>query len=361
MRIRCAFVGCGGVAENYWNIYRELDWIQITVLVDINQSALDRAADFFSANQPRPRTSTDFAAALADDVDVVLVNTPNHLHREQAVAALEAGKHVLLQKPIAGTLSDAYAIREAAQAARTKCGVFMSYLDQPLFYDLAEMNRRGWFGAMVQFYARYMHTWGLVWTEQNMRSWRGSLDKIGGGAFLQLGVHYLHLFRFISGLEPLSVVGIKDNVFCPNLDGEDIGTATFEYETGVKATVDAAWTTDGEEISIQGTRGSVTYLANRWLLLQGNEEPFDGEVIHTSGSKLILLEIPLFGMGVNQPWNQHRRFLEAVRDNAPVPVSVESAVNDLVAVAAFYEATNKQSRVSLSDVAARMSLDEMIS
>jgi predicted dehydrogenase len=361
MRIQCAFVGCGGVAEHYWNIYRDLDWVEVTVLVDVNREALDRAAEYFSVNQPRPRTSVNFEAALAEDVDVVLVSTPNHFHREQAMAALAAGKHVLLQKPIAGTLADAFAIREAERNATTKCGVYMSYMDEPIFYDLAEMNRRGWFGPLVQMYARYMHTGGMALSSQNTLNWRGSLEKIGGGVFLQLGVHYLHLFHFLSGLRPLSVLGIKDNVFCPNLDGEDIGLAVYDYEEGVKATLDTAWTAQGEEFSIQGTLGSATYLANRWLLLQGNNEPFDGQVIHSRGGENVLLEIPLIGMSVNQPWNQHRRFLEAIRKDTPVPVSVESAVDDLVAVVAFYEAAASHNRVMLADVAARNYDNEVIS
>jgi predicted dehydrogenase len=360
MRIRCAFVGCGGIAEYYWNIYRELDWVEVTVLVDVNQAVLDRAADYFAANQQRPRTSTHFEAALAEDVDVVLVNTPNHLHREQAVGAMKAGKHVLLQKPIAGTLPDAVAILDAERIATGKSGVFMSYLDQPIFYDLAEMIRQGWFGSLVHFYARYMHTGGMALSRKSQPGWRGSIDKIGGGVFLQLGVHYLHLFRFLSGVDPVSVVGVKDNMHCPNLDGEDIGLALFQFENGVKATVDTGWTAKGEELSIQGTRGSATYLSNRWLLLQGNKEPFDGEVIHYNGNESLLLEIPAVGMDVNQPFNQHRRFLEAIRDNTPVPVSVQSAVEDLVAVAAFYESTTTDTRVVLADVVARMSDIEVI-
>jgi predicted dehydrogenase len=359
MKIRCAFVGGGGIAELYWKIYRELDWVEVTVLVDLDQAVLDRAADYFAVNQPRPRTSTHFEAALAEDVDVVLVNTPNHLHREQAVAAMKAGKHVLLQKPIAGTLPDAVAILEAESLATGRSGVFMSYLDQPIYYDLAEMVRQGWFGSLVHLYARYMHTGGMAISRKGKPGWRGSLDKIGGGVFLQLGVHYLHLFRFLSGLEPVSVLGIKDNMHCPNLEGEDIGLALFQFENGVKATVDTGWTAKGEEISIQGTRGSATYLSNRWLLLQGNKEPFKGEVIHYKGDSAQLLVIPAVGMDVDQPFNQHRRFLEAIRDNTPVPVSVQSAVNDLVAVTAFYESSSTDTRVMLADVTARMSAIEV--
>jgi predicted dehydrogenase len=229
----------------------------------------------------------------------------------------------------------------------------MSYLDQPLVYDLQQMALQGWFGSLVHFYARYMHTGGLMWSGQRSRSWRGSMEKIGGGTFLQLGVHYLHLFNFIGGLNPVSVTGIKDNVYCPNLDGEDIGLAVYEYEKGVKATVDTAWTSQGEEMSIQGTKGAATYIANRWLLLQGSDEPFHGHAIHYNGGQPQMLEIPLLGMGINQPFNQHRRFLEAVRDNLPVPVTVESALEDLNAVAAFYQASSHNDRVLLADVMAK--------
>src|SRR4030095_1025719 len=107
---RIAFVGCGGIAGHYLRVYRDLEWVQVVVCVDPNRERAESAAAFLASGdsgKPAPLIADDFAAALAADVETVVINTPNHLHREQAVAGLNAGKHVLLQKPAAATLQDA--------------------------------------------------------------------------------------------------------------------------------------------------------------------------------------------------------------------------------------------------------------
>src|ERR1700750_3065910 len=109
-RVTVAVVGCGGMAQHYLSVYRDLPWVQVRACVDIDLEQAERAAQLVAAD----KASNDFTTALSADVEAVIINTPNHLHREQAVAAMNAGKHILLQKPLAANLSDAEAIAEAA-------------------------------------------------------------------------------------------------------------------------------------------------------------------------------------------------------------------------------------------------------
>src|SRR5712692_10040094 len=97
--LNVSFVGCGGMAAHYLSVYRDLDWIRVTSCVDVNLENARRAADFLG--DPAPLATSDFNTALTPEVDAVVISTPNSLHRPQAVAAIEAGKHVLLQKPLA--------------------------------------------------------------------------------------------------------------------------------------------------------------------------------------------------------------------------------------------------------------------
>src|SRR3954452_16879442 len=96
--INVSFVGCGGMAAHYIDVYRNLDYVRLVNTIDPGV----------------PGASTNFADALGPDIDAVVINTPNHLHAPQAIAAIEAGKHVLLQKPVAATMADAEAIEAAA-------------------------------------------------------------------------------------------------------------------------------------------------------------------------------------------------------------------------------------------------------
>lgn len=360
-RLRAAFVGCGGIAEHYLSVYRDFDGAGVVTCIDPDlQRAAHAATLAMSVEQdkPLPRITANFKDALAADVDVVVINTPNHLHREQALAALDAGKHVLLQKPVAASLVDAAAIAEAAAQATQRgiiSGLYLSYFDQPLMHDLRAMNGQGWFGNVTHLYARLMHRGGLAVARQLQRgksNWRASLTQTGGGCFIQLAVHYVHLFRWLLESPIVRVAAMTKNLHCPGIEGEDLACAILEFGNGALATLDMAWNTAGEQLSVHGTRGTIEYLGNQTLILDSDAGAFDGHVIKYATNsasqapgapgaamtqQTLTITAPLLGEA-NNPFNQHRLFLEAVQAGRAAPVSIASGVEDLRVVQAVYEA-----------------------
>jgi len=334
-----SFVGCGGMAAHYLGVYRDLDWVTVTSCVDVNAESAQRAADTFTSRAPR--ATTDFAAALAPEVEAVVISTPNSQHKWQAIAAIEAGKHVLLQKPVASSVKDAEAIARAAAASDKTVGLYMSYFDQPLIHDLRAMTAAGAFGDVVQCYARLMHRGGMMWSKEALEgkpTWRGSLEETGGGCFIQLAVHYIHIFEWITGSRVVAALGMTNRLHCPGIEGEDVATALLRLESGALVTLDTAWCAAGEELALHGTAGGAHYRANRWLALSSSHSP---EMVEAYGGpmgaeKLTEVTPPAFGDAGN-PLNQHRVFLEAARDGRPAPVSIESGVHDMRVVAAVYE------------------------
>ena len=83
------------------------------------------------------RWSTSFSDCLAEDIDVVDISTPNFLHKKQAVAAIEAGKHVIIQKPLAPSVEEGQRILEAARQSDKNVGMYMSTFNDPLVMDCA--------------------------------------------------------------------------------------------------------------------------------------------------------------------------------------------------------------------------------
>ncbi|MGE0128821.1 MAG: Gfo/Idh/MocA family protein [Blastocatellales bacterium] len=352
--LRVAFVGCGGIGDHYLRVYHKLDFVEVVTCVDSDTSRAERAA---SALGGKPRATSDFNDALGSDVDAVVINTPNHLHREQAVAALEVNKHLLLQKPVAAKLADAEAIVEAAEHARQRgviSGLYLSYFDQPLMHDLREMICRGWFGGVAHLYARLMHRGGLSLSQQVLNgqlNWRASIEQTGGGCFIQLAVHYVHLFKWMMGARVERVMAMAKNQHCPGVEGEDIACAILEFSNGALATIDMAWNTAGEQLSIHGTRGTCEYIGNQTLMLDSLEGDFTGRVVNYTGrsaqaspsapgaaatQQVTTVIAPPLGDWGNH-FNQHRMFLEAVRDGSESFVSIESGVDDLRVVNAVYE------------------------
>jgi predicted dehydrogenase len=334
------------MAAHYLGVYRDLDWVRVMSCVDTNLESARTAAEMAGGV-----ATLDFAAALDADVDAVIISTPNSLHRSQAVSAIEAGKHVLLQKPVAANLADAEAIAAAAAQSTRTVGLYMSYFDQPLVHDLRDMVSEGWLGDLVHCYARLMHKGGMMWSEEALkgnRTWRGSVEETGGGCFIQLAVHYIHIFEWISGASVVRATGFTRNLHCPGLEGEDLAVAVLQLDSGAMVTLDTAWCANGEELSVHGTLGRFSYRNSQRLALASSAGPFEGRVARYSGGLTPAfggpqgeeqqMEIcpPAFN-DISNPLNQHRAFLEAVREGKPAPVSIASGVDDMRVVAAVYE------------------------
>ena len=345
-----AFVGCGGMAAHYLGVYRDLDWVKVVCCIDADLASAERAAGTFSAEQPI--ATTDYAQALRPEVDAVIISTPNSCHAAQAIAAMDAGKHVLLQKPVAANMADAEAIAEAASRSKRTVGLYMSYFDQPLMHDLRDMVAQGRLGEVVHCYARLMHRGGMMWSKEALagrQTWRGSVAETGGGCFIQLAVHYIHIFEWMTGARVVRATALTNRVHCPGLEGEDVACALLQLESGAMVTLDTAWCADGEELALHGTGGRAGYRGNRWLALSSAGGDFAGRVVRYSGGvtevfggpvgeeQTFEVRPPGFA-DVENPLNQHVAFLEAARKGKAAPVSIASGIWDMRVVGAVYEA-----------------------
>ncbi len=327
------------MGAQYLGVYRDLDWVRVVSCVSATEESARRAVDTFTGE--KPIATTDFAAALADDVDAVVINTPNSSHAEQAIAAIRAGKHVLLQKPVAATLTDAEAIARAAAESGKTIGVYMSYFDQPLMHSIRGMIEAGNLGEVVHLYARLMHRGGLMWSDETLAgkpTWRGSLAETGGGCFIQLAVHFIRTFEWMTQSRVAAATGMTNRLHARGIEGEDVACAVLRLESGALITLDMAWCADGEEIAVHGTHGRVHYRANRWLSVSSRKskttvEAFGGPIGAEEFSEVIP---PPVGDAYN-PLNQHRVFLESARDGLPAYVSIADGVHDMRVVGAVYE------------------------
>jgi predicted dehydrogenase len=149
------------------------------------------------------RYATDWRLLLDDpEIDLVDVATPNHVHAEPAIAMLEAGKHVACEKPLAGTLADARAMRDAARGARGKTFVWFNYRRCPAVGLAWGMVRDGALGRLYHVRARYLQSWG---GKDTPLLWRFRKSEAGSGAHGDLNAHIVDLARFITGEEIVSV------------------------------------------------------------------------------------------------------------------------------------------------------------
>jgi predicted dehydrogenase len=223
-------------------------------------------------------------------VELVSIVTPNATHHEIARAFVDAGFHVLIDKPMTTTVEDAKDLVGAVDRAGVIGAVMYTYSGYPLVREMADMVRSGALGPVRRVYVEYHQGWLATPLErdgQKQASWRADPKQAGaGGAIGDIGTHAEHLLRFVTGLEIESLFA-ELNSFVPGRTLDDDAAAMLRLSGGGRATLTASQICVGEEnnlsIRVHGATGSL-----RWSQESPNELEFrtleGGRRIITRGS-----------------------------------------------------------------------------
>jgi predicted dehydrogenase len=176
----------------------------------VGRNAADN--DTFAKRWGFANTSNDWKSAVKNpEIDLVDVTSPNNAHAEMSIAALEAGKHVACEKPLAGSLDDARAMRDAAKRAKkSKTFVWYVYRRVPAVALAHQLVKDGKLGRIYHIRAFYLQDWA---TPDVPLIWRFSKKVSGSGSHGDLGAHIIDMARFITGEEFASVNGCIQETF----------------------------------------------------------------------------------------------------------------------------------------------------
>ena len=218
---------------------------------------------------------TDWRALIArDDVQLIDIAAPGGLHAPIAIAALQAGKHVLCEKPLANTLAEAELMAAAADAAfpsGARAMVGFNYRRVPALALARRLVEQGRIGTLRHVRAVYLQDW-LVDPDSPL-TWRMQADQAGSGALGDLGAHIVDLARFLTGDEIAGVSAVSATFVeeRPLLDGEGAGRVTVDdavvfsarFGSGAlgsfEATRYAAGRKNGLRIELNGSAGSLAF------------------------------------------------------------------------------------------------------
>jgi predicted dehydrogenase len=257
---------------------------------------------------------TDWRALIArDDVDLVDVCTPGDTHAEIAITALEAGKHVLCEKPLANTVEEAEAMAAAAEAARAngvRSMVGFTYRRVPAIGLARRLVAGGRVGEIRHVRAQYLQDW--ITDPQAPLSWRLQKDKAGSGALGDIGAHIVDLTQYITGEQIVGVSAmletfVKERPLPESSSGlsgvagtergevtvDDAATFLARFTGGALATFEATRFASGRKnairIEINGSAGSLAFDFEDMNVLQVYDHTEDPV---TAGFKRILVTEP---------------------------------------------------------------------
>jgi predicted dehydrogenase len=251
--LHVAVLGCGRIAARHARTIRRVD---PAVRCSFASRAAERAMRYRHEFDGAGAWPSYEAAIGASSVDAVLITTPPSDHLRLTVAALRAGKHVIVEKPAFLTSGDARCIAELADRMHRTVLVAENYAYKPLVAALRESVTSGRLGEV-----RFVSIQALKRLDR--RDWREDPALAGGGALFEGGIHWMHLMASL-GLRVASVHGQRPGT----LQGlERSMLVTVQYEEGAIGTLAHSWETPGRCRGLQlsriaGTRGSLSFESN---------------------------------------------------------------------------------------------------
>jgi predicted dehydrogenase len=231
-KVKAAVLGAGKIGYNHIRGFRNHPAAEVAALVDKSEERLAVCADEYDITN----RSTDYREILKmDDIDIVSIGLPNFLHKETAVAALNAGKHVLLEKPMAMNCAEAREIVKAAEKNKRLLMVGQNHRFDENSQIVKYYIDKGDIGDPYHGRAYYLRKNGIP----KMGTWFTLKKLSGGGAVIDIGVHFLDLIFYLMGT--FDVEAVSASVF-GTFGPRDIGGGTWglsdEEESSVRFDVD---------------------------------------------------------------------------------------------------------------------------
>lgn len=266
-----------------------------------------------------------YEALLQDpNIEAIYNPLPNHLHVNWSIAALEAGKHVLCEKPIGLTSAQGEELVAAGRKhPRLKLMEAFMYRHHPQWQRARQLVRDGQIGTLrtIQTLFSYYNA-----DPANIRN----QADIGGGGLMDIGCYPISLSRFIFGAEPKRVVGSIE--FDPALKTDRLSSAILEFENGTSTFTCSTQLAPYQRVNIVGTEGRIEI-----------EIPFNAPpnkpclMWHQRGREFAEIRLDI----CDQYTIQGDLFSRAILDDTPVPTPIEDAVANMRVIEALFESARR--------------------
>lgn len=347
--MKYAIIGCGRISPNHFAAAKanELDIIAVCDLLP--EKMQEKLNQFELADVPQ---YTDYKELLAKEKpELVAICTESGCHGEIALAALEAGAHCIIEKPIALSIAEANAIVEKAE----KKGLLVSACHQNRFnksvQKIREALEEGRFGKLMHGAAHIRWNRGSQYYEQ--AKWRGTWAH-DGGCLMNQCIHNIDLLLWMFGEEPVEVMAYTDNLIHPEIEAEDLGLAIVKFANGayglIEGTTNVYPKNLEETLYIFGEKGTVkagghsVNLIEEWNFADGKDDPEEIKRQYHENPPNI------YGFG-HTPL--YANVLDAIRNHKQPAVTAEAGKKAMEMVLAIYKsaAEGKPVKLPLENVA----------
>ena len=334
---RFGIVGTGVIASFHIKALQQIEEVEITSICDINEEQAKKYGEEF--NLP---WTTNYDEMLKDpNIDIIDITVPSGLHADLGIKAAEAGKNVIVEKPIDITLQKADALINACKNNSVTLGVIsqMRFFDSLLkVYKIVESGKLGEIiqgDAYVKWYR----------SEEYYKSggWRGTKKLDGGGAYMNQGVHFVDIILSIMG--SVKTVTAKVKTAVRDIEVEDLGMAMIEYQSGAFGVIQAStaiYPGSPGRFELLGTKGTLIFEGDeiKTLEIEGEESIDADSVIQGSASNPLNVDILPYV-------REFTDILEAIKEKREPKVNGAEARKALEVILAIYKSSELNETVEL--------------
>ena len=343
--MKFGIIGAGMIGHFHAKAITAMTGGTLHSVFDLRQEAAEKLASEYGGT-----AYSDMAEFLADEeLEIVTVGTPSGAHLEPSLAALNAGKHVICEKPLEITLERIDQLTAAAAANGKTIAAVLNRRFHPGMDAFKKASDEGRFGTLTN--ASAYVKWYRDQAYYDSAGWRGTWALDGGGALMNQSIHTVDSLLYLAG----PVKSVQANTAClahERIEVEDIVVAIVEFESGTRGVIECStctWSKDGHPARVQlsGTEGSV-FLADEafeiWDFME--EKPEDAEIQAT------LMKGQEAGLGANDPsainFYQHQRNFEevvnAIAEGREPSTSASEARKPVALITAIYESAQNDGK-----------------
>ncbi|WP_442598944.1 Gfo/Idh/MocA family protein [Neobacillus sp. D3-1R] len=329
-KIRVGIIGCGSIATHrHLPEYARNEHVEIVAVCDIVESRVNEVAAKYQA-----KAYIDFNDLIADsNVDAVSVCTPNYLHAPVSIAALNAGKHVLCEKPMATSREEAEKMIVAANKNGKKLMIAHNQRFVPSHQKARQLIANGEMGKIYSFRTAFGHGGPEGWSADGKDSWFFKKEEAFIGAMGDLGVHKTDLLRFILGEEFVEVGAFIETSAKEKATVDDTAVCILKTESGIIGTLAASWSYVSKE-----DNSTIIYGENAILRLE--DDPNYSLIVQYKNGEVVKYE--LGAIQTNESGGQKNskvisQFIDSIVHNTEPPVTGEEGMKSLQVVLAALE------------------------
>lgn len=332
--MRHAVIGCGRISPNHI-VASQKTGLELVALCDILDSTMDEKIEKFKLTSSVKKYTDYKEMLIKEKPDLVSISTESGKHAQIAIDCIEAGCHVIIEKPIALSITDADRIIEAGHRKGVKvCACHQNRFNGAI-QKIREAMDQGRFGKLLYGTAHIRWTRDHAYYDKS--SWRGTWEQ-DGGALMNQCIHDIDLLRWMMGDEVVRVIGMTDRLQHDYIEAEDLGIALVQFKNGsygiIEGTTNVYPKNLEETLYIFGDKGTVKAGGDAVNLLE--EWIFSDNLEDSDAIKKEFSELPpnVYGFGHSK---LYKDMIEAIENDREPYVNGEAGKNALEMVLAIYK------------------------